>query len=81
MISQRLTFAWTTEQIALLAERARKSGCQGDTDRELIYQYFCMREGLDPVRHGGVRPGGFEPGNQHGLNFKKTSNRKKKRPS
>lgn len=55
MRNQRLTFTWTDEQIAQLVKRAKKAGISGESDRELIYRYFCQRERLEPVKHGGRR--------------------------
>lgn len=74
-MSKRFTFTWTEEQVVELIRRAKVAGITGDSERELIYKYFCRREHLEPVRHGGIRPGGFESGNQHGQASKHRRNK------
>ncbi len=54
-MSKRFTFTFTEEQVTELVTRAKANNCIGETDRELIYLYFCQREELEPVRHGGRR--------------------------
>lgn len=59
-MSQRLAFYFSDAAVEILKARAVKAGCDGKDDRELIYQYFCCREGIEPVKRGGRREEAIE---------------------
>ena len=49
-----------------LREQAADAGFTGEDLRDVLADWLHHLAGVERPRNGGIRPGGFEPGNQHG---------------